>query len=52
MIFVKSQGKVINGLVFLTLSEQEVIFIDLIGNIHPEFFDTVIGQPYEKNHQM
>ena len=50
MMFVKSQGEVINGLVFLTLSEQEVIFIDLMGNIHSESFDTVIGQPYEKNH--
>lgn len=42
LMFVKSNGDVIDGLVVLALSNDEAVFINIIGNIHPDSFDTVM----------
>ena len=48
LMFVKSTGDVINGLVVLTLSDDEAVFVNLIGNIQPESFEPIMAQVYEK----
>jgi len=49
LMFVKSNGDVIDGLVVLAMSDNEAVFINIIGNIHPDSFDTVMAQVYKDN---
>jgi len=51
LMFVKSNGEVIDGLVVLSLSDDEAVFINIIGNIHPESFDTVMDNVYKKDQE-
>jgi len=48
LMFVKSNGEVIDGLVVLSLSDDEAVFVNIIGNIRPESFDPVMKQVYKK----
>lgn len=48
LMFIKSTGDMINGLVVLSLSDDEAIFVNLIGNIKPESFDPIMAKVYEK----
>ena len=49
LMFVKSKGEVIDGLVVLSLSDDEAVFVNIIGNIKPESFDTVMDNVYKKD---
>lgn len=44
LMFMKSSGDVIDGLVVLTLSHDEAVFINIIGNIRPESFEPLMAQ--------
>lgn len=44
LMFMKSSGENIEGLVVLTLSDTEATFVNLIGNIRPESFDSIMRQ--------
>jgi len=44
LMFMKSSGENIEGLVVLTLSDTEATFVNLIGNIRPESFDSIMKQ--------
>jgi len=47
LMFAKSNGDIIYGLVVLTLSDDEAVFVNLIGNIHPDSFDPIMEQIYK-----
>lgn len=49
LMFIKSNGEVIDGLVVLSLSDDEAVFVNVIGNIHPDSFDPIMDQVYKKN---
>ena len=49
LMFIKSNGEVIDGLVVLSLSDDEAIFVNIIGNIHPDSFDPIMKQVYKKH---
>ena len=49
LMFIKSNGEVIEGLVVLSLSDDEAIFVNIIGNIQPDSFDPIMDQIYKKN---
>jgi hypothetical protein len=49
LMFIKSNGEVIDGLVVLTLSDDEAVFVNIIGNIHPDSFDPIMEKIYKKN---
>lgn len=44
LMFMKTSGENIEGLVVLTLSDTEATFVNLIGNIRPESFDSIMKQ--------
>ena len=48
LMFIKSTGDVINGLVVLSLSDDEAVFVNLIGNIQPESFEPIMDKVYKK----
>jgi hypothetical protein len=48
LMFIKSNGEVIDGLVVLSLSDDEAVFVNVIGNIHPDSFEPVMDQVYNK----
>ncbi|MBA6303220.1 DUF4252 domain-containing protein [Colwellia sp. MB02u-14] len=48
LMFIKSNGEVIDGLVVLLLSEDEALFVNIIGNIHPNSFEPIMEQVYKK----
>jgi len=50
LMFIKSNGDIIDGLVVLSLSDDEAVFVNIIGNIHPDSFDPIMEQVY-KNHK-
>jgi hypothetical protein len=49
LMFIKSSGEVIDGLVVLSLSDDEAIFVNIIGNIHPDSFEPIMEQVYKKH---
>jgi len=49
LMFIKSSGDIIDGLVVLTLSDDEAVFVNIIGNIHPDSFEPIMNQVYKKN---
>jgi hypothetical protein len=49
LMFIKSNGEVIDGLVVLSLSDNEAVFVNIIGNIHPNSFEPIMEQVYKKN---
>ena len=49
LMFIKLNGEVIDGLVVLSLSEDEAVFVNIIGNIHPDSFEPIMEQVYKKN---
>lgn len=49
LMFIKSNGEIIDGLVVLSLSDDEAVFVNIIGNIHPDSFDPIMEQVYKKN---
>jgi hypothetical protein len=49
LMFIKSSGEVIDGLVVLSLSDNEAVFVNIIGNIHPNSFEPIMEQVYKKN---
>jgi hypothetical protein len=49
LMFIKSNGEVIDGLVVLSLSDDEAVFVNIIGNIHPDSFDPVMDQVYNRH---
>lgn len=49
LMFMKSSGENIEGLVVLTLSDTEATFVNLIGNIRPESFDSIMQQVHKSN---
>ena len=49
LMFIKSNGDVIDGLVVLSLSDDEAVFVNIIGNIHPDSFDPIMDQVYKKH---
>ena len=49
LMFIKSNGEVIDGLVVLSLSDDKAIFVNIIGNIQPDSFDPIMEQIYKKN---
>jgi len=51
LMFVKSNGDVIDGLVVLTLSDDEAVFVNIIGNIHPDSFDTVMKHVHKDDNK-
>lgn len=48
LMFMKSDGDVIDGLVVLTLSKDEAVFINIIGNIQPDSFEPLMAQVYKR----
>ncbi len=48
LMFIKSKGEVIDGLVVLSLSNDEAVFVNIIGNIPPDSFDPIMEQVYKK----
>jgi len=49
LMFIKSSGEVIDGLVVLSLSDDEAVFVNIIGNIHPDSFDPIMEQVYKQD---
>jgi hypothetical protein len=49
LMFIKSNGDVIDGLVVLSLSDDEAVFVNIIGNIHPDSFEPIMDQVYKQN---
>lgn len=49
LMFIKSNGDIIDGLVVLSLSDNEAVFVNIIGNIHPDSFDPIMEQVYKKH---
>jgi len=49
LMFIKSNGEIIDGLVVLSLSDDEAVFVNIIGNIHPDSFDPIMRQVYKNN---
>jgi hypothetical protein len=49
LMFIKSSGDVIDGLVVLSLSDDEAVFVNVIGNIHPDSFEPIMDQVYKQN---
>jgi hypothetical protein len=49
LMFIKSNGEVIDGLVVLSLSDEEAVFVNIIGNIRPESFEPIMEQVYKKD---
>ena len=49
LMFIKSNGEVIDGLVVLSLSDDEAVFVNIIGNIKPDSFDPIMAQVYKKH---
>jgi hypothetical protein len=49
LMFVKSNGEVIDGLVVLSLSDEEAVFVNIIGNIHPDSFEPIMEQINKKH---
>jgi hypothetical protein len=49
LMFIKSNGEAIDGLVVLSLSDDEAIFVNIIGNIQPDSFDPIMEQVYKKH---
>ena len=49
LMFIKSNGEVIDGLVVLSLSDNEAVFVNIIGDIHPDSFDPIMEQVYKKH---
>ena len=45
----ESSGDVIDGLVVLSLSDDEAVFVNVIGNIHPDSFEPIMDQVYKQN---
>jgi hypothetical protein len=48
LMFIKSTDDVINGLVVLTISEQQAVLVNLIGNIQPDAFEPIMDTIYDK----
>jgi len=48
LMFIKSNGEIIDGLVVLSLSDDEAVFVNIIGNIQPDSFDPIMEQVYKK----
>ncbi len=42
LMYIKSNGDIIDGLVVLSLSDDEAVFVNIIGNIHPDSFDPIM----------
>jgi hypothetical protein len=49
LMFIKSNGEVIDGLVVLSLSDEEAVFVNIIGNIHPDSFEPIMEQINKKH---
>ena len=49
LMFIKSNGDIIDGLVVLSLSDNEAVFVNIIGNIHPDSFDPIMDQVYKSD---
>ncbi len=49
IMFIKSNGDVIDGLVVLSLSDDEAVFVNIIGNIHPDSFESIMDHVYDQN---
>jgi hypothetical protein len=49
LMFIKSSGDVIDGLVVLSLSDDEAVFVNIIGNIHPDSFEPIMEQINKKH---
>jgi hypothetical protein len=49
LMFIKASGDVIDGLVVLSLSDDEAVFVNIIGNIHPDSFEPIMDQVYKQN---
>jgi len=47
LIFMKSNGDIIDGLVVLSLSQTEATFVNVIGDIHPDDFAPLMSQVTE-----
>jgi hypothetical protein len=48
LMYMKSSEDIIDGLVVLTLDDDEAVFINVIGNIKPESFEPLMEQVYQK----
>jgi hypothetical protein len=48
LMFMKSDGDIIDGLVVLTLDDDEAVFVNVIGNIRPESFEPLMAEVYHK----
>ena len=48
LMYMKSDGEVIDGLVVLTLDDDEAVFVNVIGNIKPESFEPLMAQIHEQ----
>jgi len=44
LMYIKSSGDIIDGLVVLSLSDDEAVFVNIIGNIHPDSFEPIMEQ--------
>ncbi len=49
LMFVKSSGDVIDGLVVLSLSDEKAVFVNIIGNIDPDSFEPIMEQINNKH---
>jgi hypothetical protein len=49
LMFMKSSGETIDGLVVLILSKEEATFVNVIGNIHPDSFEPLMAQVYSEH---
>jgi hypothetical protein len=49
LMFIKSNDEVIDGLVVLSLSDDKAIFVNIIGNIHPDSFEPIMEQVNKKH---
>jgi hypothetical protein len=48
LMYMKANSDVIDGLVVLTLDDDEAVFINVIGNIKPESFEPLMAEVYDK----
>ena len=47
LMYMKSDGEVIDGLVVITLDKDEAVFVNVIGHIKPESFEPLMAQVHQ-----